>query len=164
MSAEVGRGNTPLCLLTHRPEGTYTHRMDRDWLFFDIDHRAYHAHHARAEAVDSMPAVVGVSRRGSVVRVNADGSSVDHDVDSAVWHSTTTPLPPGGSRASEGASLPPSPPLAPTLPPSSEHLQSCAWWWLRTRAPTAPCAVVHCTFPTWMLMRYASSPPAWPKL
>ena len=86
-----------------RPQGTYSHRLDRDWLFFDIDHDAYHAHHTRAEAVDTMPAVVGVSRRGSVVRVNADGSSVDHDVESAVWHATLTTLPVGGSRASEGA-------------------------------------------------------------
>ena len=76
--------------------------MDRDWVFFDIDHDSYYSHHTRVEALPGMPAMLGVSRRGSVVRVNADGNSVDHDLEAALWHATTVPLPSGQRRVSEG--------------------------------------------------------------
>lgn len=88
--------------LLPRKHGTYSHRMDRDWVFFDIDHDSYYSHHTRVEALPGMPAMLGVSRRGSVVRVNADGNSVDHDLEAALWHATTVPLPSGQRRVSEG--------------------------------------------------------------
>jgi hypothetical protein len=90
-------------LLLLRPAGTYTQKVERDWAFFWINHAAYHAHHARVDAAPELPALIAVSRRGSLVRLNADGSSLDHDVEAAVQHAMTVPLPPGAKRAHEGS-------------------------------------------------------------
>ena len=89
-------------LRARRPEGTYTCKVERDWAFFWIDHTSYHSHHARVDAEPAFPALMAVSRRGSLVRVNADGSSPDHDMEAAVQQAVIAPLPVGTKRPHEG--------------------------------------------------------------
>jgi len=93
------------CFLLCRPEGTYSCKVERDWAFFWIDHTSYHSHHARVDAEPAFPAMMAVSRRGSLVRVNADGSSPDHDMEAAVQHAVTAPLPAGTKRPHEGTQV-----------------------------------------------------------